>query len=190
MVYSDEGEQGQPLPKHPLRQMLRSPIALMGEDELWQYTVAYAALGGNAYWIWEKDVRGRPAIGGCWPYHAGQVRPKPGGPEWITGYEFFNKSQEWADIDEDRYFVIHFKWPLPDPTQPWVAQPPLRSVAASVDTLAEIDTYVYALLKNNAVPPVLVKLPPDREMSKPEKDRFREQWQAMYGGAQRGGVAI
>lgn len=190
LVFDQEGEQGQPLPTHPLRQLLRRPNALMGEDELWQYTIAYAALGGNAYWVAEKDAIGQPAVGGCWPFHAGTVRPVPGGPAWITGYEFYNADGAWEPINLDKYFVVHFKWPLPDPTQPWVAQPPLRAVAGSVDTIAEIDTYVYALLKNNAIPPILIKLPPDRTMDKNEKDRFREQWKAMYGGDQRGAVAI
>lgn len=188
MVFDQEGDQGQPLPNHPLRKLLRRPNALMGEDELWQYTAAYAALGGNAYWVATLDGAGRPIE--LWPYHAGQVRPKPGGMAWITGYEFFNGDGEWVDIDPNKYAVVHFKWPLPDPTQPWMAQPPLRGVAGSVDTMAEIDTYIYALLKNNAIPPILVKLPKDREMDKPEKDRFRAQWQAMYGGEKRGGVAI
>jgi HK97 family phage portal protein len=190
MVFDSEGDKGQPLPSHPLRKLLRRPNALMGEDELWQYTAAYAGLGGNAYWVVTLDKLGRPAEGGIWPYHAGQVRPKPGGTSWILGYEFFNGDGDWEDIDPNKYAVVHFKWPLPDPTQPWMAQPPLRSVAGSVDTIAEIDTYIYALLKNNAIPPILVKLPKDREMDKPEKDRFRAQWQAMYGGDKRGGVAI
>lgn len=188
MVFDKEGEKGQPLPEHPLRKLLRRPNALMGEDELWQYTAAYACLGGNAYWVATLDRAGRPIE--AWPYHAGQVRPKPGGVAWITGYEFFNGDGVWEDIDPNKYAVVHFKWPLPDPTQPWMAQPPLRGVAGSVDTIAEIDTYIYALLKNNAIPPILVKLPKDREMDKPEKDRFRAQWQAMYGGEKRGGVAI
>lgn len=188
LVFDAEGEQGQPLPDHPLRRLLRRPNAIMGEDELWQYTAAYAALGGNAYWVATLDARGHPFE--LWPYHAGQVRPKPGGMAWITGYEFFNGEGDWQDIDPDTYAVVHFKWPLPDPAQPWMAQPPLRSVAGSVDTIAEIDTYIYALLKNNAIPPILVKLPKDREMDKPEKDRFRAQWQAMYGGDKRGSVAI
>jgi HK97 family phage portal protein len=190
MAFDGEGEKAQPLPDHPLRKLLRRPNPIMGEDELWQYTAAYAALGGNAYWVCTLDAVGRPAEKGAWPYHAGQVRPKPGGNEWVTGYEFFNGDGEWQDIDLNKYAVVHFKWPLPDPTQPWMAQPPLRSVAGSVDTIAEIDTYIYALLKNNAIPPILVKLPKDREMDKPEKDRFRAQWQAMYGGDKRGGVAI
>lgn len=188
LVYDAEGEQGQPLPNHPLRQLLRRPNTLMGEDELWQYTAAYAILGGNAYWVATLDAVGRPVE--LWPYHAGQVRPKPGGAAWITGYEFFNGDGAWEDINPNKYAVVHFKWPLPDPCQPWMAQPPLRAVASSVDTIAEIDTYIYALLKNNAIPPILIKLPKDREMDKPQKDRFRAQWQAMYGGDNRGSVAI
>ena len=86
--------------------------------------------------------------------------------------------------------MVHFKWPNPDLNQPWQAQPALRSVASAVDTTNEIDNYVYSLLKNDAVPRMALKLPQGREMDKPAKDRFRSQWQAMYGGANRGGIAI
>jgi len=190
MVWSDESERGKRLPDHPLRKLLRRPNPLMGEDELMQYTMAWAAIGGNAFWLTAKDRQGRAAEQSTYPYHAGQVRVIPGGPEWVKGYEFFNAQQEWEEIDQDQYIVTHFKWPLPDPAQPWQAQPPLRAVASAVDTDSEIDTYLYALLKNDAVVRTLVKLPKGFEMTKPEKDRFRSQWADMYGGTNRGGVAI
>jgi HK97 family phage portal protein len=189
-VWSEEGTDGQLLPDHPLRQLLRKPNALMGEDELWQYTVAYAAIGGNAYWVCTLDARGMPAELGLWPYHAGQVRPIPGGPAWITGYEFFSADGQWEKINQNKYSVVHFKWPLPDPMQPWIAQPPLRAVSSSVDTQGEIDTYVLSLLKNNAIPPLVITLPPGGAMPKPEKDRFRDQWLATYANDRSGAPAI
>ncbi len=189
-VWDGDGNDAKQLPTHPLRQLLRRPNPIMGEDELMQYTMAYMGLGGNAYWVAARDTRGEPAPLGLYPYHAGQVRPRPGGPSWIMGYEFYNPDGEWEDIDQDAYIVTHFKWPLPDPMQPWMAQPPLRSVSPSVDTINEIDNYVYSLLKNDAVPPTIVTLPPKAEMSPAEKARFREQWKAMFGGGNRGNVAI
>ena len=187
LVWSDEGEVGQKLPKHPLRRLLRNPNPLMGEDELMRYTIAYMAIGGNAFWLGTKTGRGVHTA--LWPYHAGQVRCIPGGPNWITGYEFFGQDG-WEPIDQDAFTVVHFKWPNPDLNQPWQAQPALRSVASAVDTTNEIDNYVYSLLKNDAVPRMALKLPQGREMDKPAKDRFRSQWQAMYGGTNRGGIAI
>jgi HK97 family phage portal protein len=188
MVWDGEGEQGAPLPTHPLRRLLRKPNDLMGEDEFWQYIAAYICIGGNAYAVCPLSARGLPVE--LWPYHAGQVRPKPGGPSWITGFEFYNAESQWEPIDPNKYVVLHFKWPLPDLSQPWVAQPPLRSAAASVETVSELDRYLYSLLKNDAIPPTVVTLPPEVAMSAEEKARFREQWKERYGGGNRGEIAI
>jgi HK97 family phage portal protein len=188
MVWDEDGEQGKPLPKHPLRQLLRKPNEIMGEDEFWQYIAAYIAIGGNAYGVCPLSARGLPVE--MWPYHAGQVRPKPGGATWVMGFEFYNAQGEWETIDPTKYLIVHFKWPLPDLSQPWVAQPPLRSAAASVETVSELDRYLYSLLKNDAIPPTAVTLPPNVAMSKDEKDRFREQWKERYGGGNRGEIAI
>jgi HK97 family phage portal protein len=194
-VWSDDGPQGEVLHDHPLRRLLKNPNPRMGEDQLNQYLAAYLAIGGNAFAVVTLDRRGLPVAPGIdgwgiWPYHAGQVRPIPGGPSWTTGYEFYDENGEWTRIDEDRYRVIHLQWPLPDLAQPWQAQPPLRAVAPAVNVDSSLDTYIFALLENNAIPPMIVTLAEEMTMTKPEKDRFRSEWQAHYGGNRRGGMAI
>lgn len=186
LVWSQEGADGEPLPTHPLRQILRNPNPLMGEDELWQYTIAYMALGGNAYWHKVRSTGGR--VVELWPYHAGQVRPVPGGPAWVQGYEFNDGSTDWQPIPKKD--IVHFKWPLPDPSQPWMAQPPLRSASRAVDTDSELDRYLYALLKNDAVPRTVIMQNPERFMTPEEVERAKAQWRERYGGESRGDVAI
>lgn len=188
LVWDGEGDDAEQLPDHPLRQLLKRPNALMGEDELWQYTIAYLALGGNAYWSCPLNGAGTPVE--AWPYHAGQVRPIPGGPTWIKGYEFHETNGEWEEIDPEKYLVVHFKWPLPDPSQPWLAQPPLRAVASAVDTDNECDRYLYALLKNDAIPRTIITQSPERFMTPDEVLRAKAQYQERYGSDNRGGVLI
>lgn len=190
LMWDDDSTSATSLPKHPLRKLLQRPNPIMGEDELWQYTVSYMAVGGNAFWVVGRDARGAPAARAIFPYHMGQVRVKPGGPTWIRGYEFYNEKSEWVDIDPDKYIVVHFKWPLPDMNQPWQALPPLRSGSASVDSDSELDRYLYALLKNDAVPPTVIRLRENQEMGQEEKDTFRARWMQMFGGTNRGSVAV
>jgi HK97 family phage portal protein len=194
-VWSDDGPQGKALPDHPLRRLLKTPNPRMGEDQFWQYMAAYLAIGGNAYGVVTLDRRGVPVDAGSpgwglWPYHAGQIRPIPGGPTWTTGYEFYSENGEWKRVDEDAYRVIHLQWPLPDLVQPWMAQPPLRAVAPVVNIDTSLDTYIFALLENNAIPPMILTLGEDMVMSRAEKNAFRSEWGSQYGGANRGGMAI
>ncbi len=188
MAWSSEGADAEALPTHLLRKLLRKPNPIMGEDELWQYTMAYAAVGGNAFWLCGLNGAGQPVE--IWPYHMGQVRPVPGGPQWVRGYEFLNEVHEWVPIDPDQYLVVHFKWPLPDMQQPWIAQAPLRSVAAAVDTDSEADRYIYALLKNDAIPRTIIRLPKDGLMEPDAKKAMRAQWKERYSGDNRGDIAI
>lgn len=186
LVWSKEGEAGEALPNHPLRQLLKNPNVLMGEDELWQYTIAYMAIGGNAFWHKVRSGAGR--VVELWPYHAGQVRCVPGGSAWVKGYEFNDGSTDWQPVPSED--VVHFKWPLIDLSQPWQAQPPLRSTARAVDTDSEIDRYLYALLANDAVPRTLIRQSAERFMTADEVERAKAQWKERYGGDNRGGVAI
>ena len=164
---------------------MRNPNPLMGEDELMRYTIAYMAIGGNTFGSARKP--GAACIPRCGQPSLGQVRCIPGGQ---TGLLWFFRARRIGPIDQDAFTVVHFKWPNPDLNQPWQAQPALRSVASAVDTTNEIDNYVYSLLKNDAITAYGLETPAGREMDKPAKDRFRPQWQAMYGGANRGGIAI
>lgn len=188
LVYASEDADAPPVPKHPLRLLLRRPNALMGEDELWAYTIAYMAIGGNAYWVCPLNGGGRPVE--IWPYHAGQVRPVPGGPQWVHGYEFLNASGAWEAIKPQEFLVCHFKWPLPDPNQPWMAQPPLKAASRAVDTDSELDRYLYALLKNDAMPRTIISQNKDRFMDDDEVKRAKAQFKSEYGGDNAGGVLI
>lgn len=188
LVYADDDPQGPPLPNHPLRRLVQKPNLIMGEDELWAYTIAYMGIGGNAYWLGPLNARGLPVE--LWPYHAGQVRPIPGGDSWITGYEFLQGDGTWKALNPREYLVCHFKWPLPDPQQPWMAQPPLRAASRAVDSDLELDRYLYALLKNDAMPRTVVSQSTERFMTPDEVLRAKAQFKANYSGDNAGDVLI
>lgn len=185
-IYDGDSEDAQPLPNHPLRKLLNRPNPRMGEAELLLITIVYAAIGGNAYW---HKVRGRAGqVVELWPYHAGQMRAVPGGPTWILRYEYDNGDGIWQPIPVED--IVHFKWPSPDPEQPWQAQPPLAAAGREVDTDNEITRYLFALLKNDAVPRLALKLPAGEGLKDPEIRRMKQQWRERYGGDNRGDIAI
>lgn len=185
-VWDDEGADAKRLSAHPLRFLLRRPNPLMGEDEMAIWTIVYMAIGGNAYWHKVRDRRGQ--VVELWPYHAGQISPVPGGPTWISGYEFDDGAGHKTPIPTED--VVHFKWPSPDPTQPWMAQPPLLAAAREVDTDNEATRYLMALLRNDAVPRTMILTPADSLLDTESKRRLKEQFARTYGGDGRGDVAI
>jgi HK97 family phage portal protein len=188
-VYADDDDDAPALPNHPLRGLLRRPNPLMGEGELWATTIAYAGLGGNSYWHKVRN-RGRRVVE-VWPYHAGQIIPVPSSdPDkpWIERYDFDRGDGTLIPVPVED--IVHFRWPTPDPTQPWQAQPPLAAAAAEVDADNEATRYLRALMKNDATPRTVIIQSKDRFMDDDEVRRARQQWRERYGGDNRGDVAI
>jgi HK97 family phage portal protein len=194
LVYDDEGDAGRPLPQHGLRRLLRNPMPTMGEAELFATTMVYMAIGGNAYW---HKIRGRGnQVIQLKPYHAGQIMPVPGGPNWIKEYLYdqLGTGGMGATMGTlpriDPADIVHFKWPSVDPSQPWMSQPPIVAAATEVDADVEASRYVFALLQNDAVPRTVVTIPADRPLLDGEYERIKEQWKERYGGDRRGDVAV
>ena len=187
ITVSDERD-GTLLAGHPMLRLLRRPNAIMGEAELKAYSVVYMGIGGNAYWHKVRSKAGQ--VVELWPYHAGQMRPVPGGPGWIKGYEYSPDGSYAPALPVPAEDVIHFKWPLPDPDQPWQALPPLVAAARDVDSANEITRYLYSLLKNDAIPRTAITVPANVVLDDPQYNRLKAQWKERYGGDNRGEVAI
>lgn len=193
-VFDNEGDVGQPMPRHPLRLLLKRPMPTMGEAEILAITIVYLSIGGNAYW---HKVRGRGGqVVALKPYHGGQIMAIPGGPNWIKWYEYDETgSGGLATVSgtlpkippED---IVHFKWPSVDPGQPWQSQPPIVAAASEVDSDVEATRYVFALLKNDAVPRTVLTVPADRPLMPGEDERIKAQFRERYGGENRGDVAL
>lgn len=186
-VYEDDDPEAPVLPRHPLRTLLIRPNTRMGEATLMTTTIAYLGIGGNAYWHKVRPKSGRGVIE-LWPYHAGQISPVPGGDTWITRYVFDHGDGSTTNIPAED--IVHFRWPAPDPTQPWMALPPLVAAAAEVDADNEATRYLRALLINDAVPRTMVRVPADRYLTDDEVRRTKDQFKARFGGDNRGDVAI
>jgi len=174
------------VPEHPLRQLLNNPNPLMGEPELMYYTIIYTAIGGNAYW--HKVRSGSRRVVQLWPYHAGHILPVPGGANWISHYTYDpGTGQRILVPPED---IVHFKWPAVDAYQPWMAMAPLRAVARDVDSDNEIIRYLFALLKNDAVPRTVLTLPAGATLERAARRRLKRDWNQKFSGTGRGSTAV
>lgn len=178
---------GDLLPNHPLQKLLIRPNPQMSWRELALITAVYKGIGGQCYLKKVRSARG--LIVELWPYHIGQMRPVPGRFEWVKGYEYNDGESDWTPIDKAD--VVHLKWPIIDPDQPWMALSPLISMAREVDTDNEATRYQYALLFNDATPRTAIRMPPGtRPMIQQEVDRTKAIFRHNYGGDNRGDVAL
>lgn len=180
------------IPTHPFIAFMQRPNQVgMGQAELMITTIVYMAIGGNAYWHKIRNARGQ--VIEVRPYHAGHITAIPGGDYWIDHYVYDVQGLGGTGAQLPRIpreDLVHFKWPSPDPRQPWQAQPPLLAAATNIQSDNELTKYLFALLRNDAVPRTVLVTPADRVLDDPEARRMKQQWKERYGGENRGDVAI
>ncbi len=183
-------EEGRFVPdySHPIMQLIRQPNPDMGEVELMQFAITYAAVGGNLY-LW-KQRRQNGQVMALWPFSDAQISPVPGqttADGFVKGYEIDPGDGQKIPIPKDD--MIHWKW-MPDPNQPWRGIGAIEFAIKEADKDAEATQYVYSLLKNNAVPPVVVTLAEGDDFDETKADRLRATWKQKLGGENAGNVAF
>jgi HK97 family phage portal protein len=185
--YGVGGKADEPLSRsHPLQRLLSRPNAQMSCTELSRQSMTFRAISGNAYYF---KVRGPGGlVTELIPYHDGHITPIQGRGPLVDHYEYQDEAtgQIRRIAVED---IVHLQW-MPDPERPWTGMGPIQAVAREVQTDAEARSYAFSLLKNNAVPSILIKMPKDRILNDEEFARQREQWRETYSGENRGGVGI
>lgn len=182
--YTERGGIKRAVPESPITALLRRPMPQMGASELLALTIMYLAISGNAYWY---KVRSRRGVEQLTPLSDAHIRPIPGGTRLVSHYE--RQDDDGSSViprEIPAGDIVHFKW-LPDPLAPWEGMAPLRAVAREIDADNEMNRYLYALLKNDAIPRMILTstLP-----GKLDQERIRAQWYSGHGGDKRGGIAI
>lgn len=165
---------------HPAAALFAEPNAEMSEDEFWKYWITYAAVGGLVCTWKERSRRGD--VIGLWPLHRGQVAPVAAARGWLSHWQF-DAGDGSAPIVIPKADIIPYRWAI-DPLNPLDGLSPLVAAARAVDTGAEAMRYVYALLRNDAVPRTALvskSILPDAI-----RTRMLTQYADQYGGDNRG----
>jgi len=174
---------------HPIMDLIRNPNPDMGDVEWLQFAITYASIGGNLYGWKQRSQNGR--ILAIWPFSDAQITPKPGrdtSEGFVRYYEYDSGDGQKIPIPKED--IIHWKW-MPDPLNPWKGIGAIELSAREVDKDNEATAYIYALLKNNAVPPVVITLAEGDEFTQDKADRLSLQWIQKYArGEGRGGPAF
>ena len=160
--------------KHPITQLLRKPNQDMGLAEFLQFAIAYAPIGGNCYFWKQRSATGK--VVALYPFSDLQFEPIVGHSVlegFVSYYEF--DSGDGHKVPVAKEDVIHWKWMI-DPQNPHRGIGAIELSAREVDRDSEAGAYIFALLKNNAVPPVVITLEAGDDPSQEELDAMTQKW--------------
>jgi len=154
----------------------------MGMAEFLQFVITYAPIGGNAY-IWkQRNSSGR--VIALWPFSDLQFTPIRGTSteDGMVAYYAYDPG-DGKKIPISKNDVIQWKWMI-DPSNPHLGIGAIALSAREVDRDSEATAYIFALLKNNAVPPVVITLEPGDDPTQDELDRMGQMWVQKHSKGQ------
>jgi len=192
-VYPDSvgGNLAEPLPDHRLRRLVAQPNPATNECELLQLSIVHLDLSGNCFWL---IVRGRDGIPTeLWPIRPDLIRiiPSPTNPRvWSYGYIADPTSGIYGGPTEvipiSRRDVVHIKYP--NPLDMYFGQAPMRPATRAVTVDNARTDFVDTLLRNDAVPRVVITT--QQQIDDKIVERLEERWFRRFGGANRGRPAF
>ncbi|MFJ2567887.1 phage portal protein [Streptomyces sp. NPDC087568] len=179
-VYGPDGL-GEPRSSHPLRRLLAEPNPVLSEYEMFELLVIHMDLAGIAFWEIVRDRAGRPVQ--LWPLRPDLVRFARQRDGQLRFWYALPGSGALVDLGTD---VLVFKYP--NPVDPLIGQPPLRSAVRAVAMDNEATDFVKVLLQNHAVPGVVITT--QRKVDEDVSNRLAAKWKQKFGGSKRGEPAI
>lgn len=179
--YEDEGR-FVPDYKHALMKLLQQPNQDMGMAEFLQFAITYNPIGGNCYIHKIRNSSGK--VIALYPYSDINVEPIQGrdtSEGFVREYEFHIGDGRKVIIPKED--IIHWKWMI-DPEFPFKGIGAIALAAQEVDRDSEATSYIFALLKNNAVPPLVVNLEEDDDSTDEELDVMTAKWVQKHSKGQ------
>jgi len=168
--------------KHQLNALLKRPNPDMGMAEFLQFVITYAPIGGDTF-VWkQRNSSGR--VIALWPFSDLQFTPIRGKSteEGMVAYYEYDPG-DGKKIPISKNDVIQWKWMI-DPSNPHKGIGAIALSAREVDRDSEATSYIFALLKNNAVPPVVITLEPGDDPTQDELDRMGQMWVQKHSKGQ------
>lgn len=181
---------GESLEDHRLRKLISQPNPVTGEFEFFELSVTYLDLAGNCYWLIQRGRDGLPAE--LWPVRPDLIRvfPTLNPRVWSYGYVLdpttSARNVTSAIIPIAYQDIIHVKYP--NPLSAYFGQPPLRPAARATSLDNAATDFVDTLLRNYAVPGVVIKTA--TEVDQVIADKLKRRWKAAFSGNRRGEPAV
>ncbi|GAB5492325.1 MAG: hypothetical protein Phog2KO_25400 [Phototrophicaceae bacterium] len=172
-----EGENKLEVERHPLEILLENPNPTMSRFELFESTLAYLELTGNAYWFLAGDERGQPAQ--IWVLRPDRLSIVPHPTDYIAGYLY---EVDGKQIPLEKIEVVHFKrW---HPANDYYGLSPLESARLAVESdrsMAKWNNNTFG--RDNGVPAGIVNIVD--YVNDDDYERIKREWRNSYGAGQR-----
>lgn len=160
--------------EHPLLHLLETVNPYMSGYDLKEATLTYEELAGNAYWLLDMFVGGKPTE--IYPLNPHRVQILPSKEELVAEYKYHVGGGQWLSLEKST--VLHFKYF--NPTNDYYGISPLSAARIAVDTQTYADKYNRNFFINSAEP--RGALISTGELSQPQRDRVVAGWQNMHRG--------
>lgn len=166
---------GEPLEDHRLRRLISQPNPVTSEFEFFELSVTYLDLSGNCPWLIERARDGLPAE--LWPLRPDKLRviPTTNPRVWRYGYAAGPAPEDVVVIPVGD--LIHIKYP--NPLDQYYGQAPLRPAARAAALDNSATDFVDSLLRNDAVPRVVVET--EQAIDQEVADKLKAKWRRNTG---------
>lgn len=171
-----------PVPKHPAARLWRKPNAYYAGTTLCKAYAYSWIVSGNPYVLKVRNKAG--IVTELWYVPPQMMRPlwPANGSEFISGYEYKVEGEMQVFKQDD---VIHFRDGI-DPMNTRLGLSPVASVMREIYTDQEIANYSALLMKNGAVPPVVISLKENVNAYQFDPNDVRDKYLRQTQGDNRG----
>ncbi len=159
---------------HPIINLLKKPNPFTSGYDMREGTTSFQELTGNAYWLLDSFVDGKPTE--IFPLNPKRVRIEPSAPNFIGGYIYDRGMGKTIKIPPE--FIIHFKYF--NPMDDYYGLAPLSAARFAVETHSFGDKYNLNFFKNSAEP--RGALTTDQNLTTDQVDRIKTAWKAYHHG--------
>lgn len=176
----------EPLPNHPLQRLLDRPNPHFTPSAMWYWVQWSKHVDGNAFLLKERAAGGN--VLNLWPVSPRLVEPISENGEFLSWWRYHYAPGKWTRVDLAD--VIHFRMGV-DERDARLGLSPLKRLVRECSTDGEASRFTDALLKNYAVPGMVITLPAEApQLSREEREELAEAVAARYGGSGRGKVGV
>lgn len=174
---------------HPATQLFRRPNPYYTGSTLFKQFAYSWIIDGNVYFLKVRDGSGK--VTELWYVPPELLTPRwsKSGSEFISYYEYKVDSDKFTVDPQD---VIHFgdgrDYAAPSYGRCGIS--PLKSLLREIYSDAEIANYSAALMKNGAIPPVIISLKDSTSMVKADPKAIKDAYQRATQGSERGKAFI
>ncbi len=161
--------------EHPVLSLLETANPFMTGYDLMEATFTFLELTGNAYWLLDEFINGKPTK--IYPLNPARVKIKPHKTEYVSHY-LYDVGVGIDPIPLPKEQVIHFKYFNPQDDHYGLS--PLSAGRLAIETQTFADKYNVSFFQNSADPRGVIET--DKPMGDKSIKRLHTEWKALHQG--------